>query len=80
MKRRERDDARAKQAETAVEKLRAAEMAWIHYRDLHCDAVKQQYEGGSIAPLEWSTCMTETANHRIAELKSGYEIGDRKLE
>lgn len=76
----QKDEALTKQAETALQKLRAAQMAWDQYRALHCDAVKQQYEGGTIAPLEWATCMTQTANHRIAELKSGYEIGDRKLE
>jgi uncharacterized protein YecT (DUF1311 family) len=76
----QKDDGLTKQAETAIQKLRAAQSAWDQYRTLHCGAVKQQFEGGTIAPLEWATCMTETANHRIAELKSGYEIGDRKLE
>jgi uncharacterized protein YecT (DUF1311 family) len=74
------DETLTKQAEMAARKLRAAQNAWTEYRVLHCDAVRQQYEGGSIAPLEWATCMMDAANHRIAELKSGYEIGDRKLE
>jgi uncharacterized protein YecT (DUF1311 family) len=70
-----------KKAETpAVQKLRAAQRQWIQYRDLHCGAVKAQYEGGSIAAMQWSACMTETTNHRIEELKHGYEMGDRKLE
>ena len=76
----QKDETLTKEAETAIQKLRAAQSAWDQYRRLHCDAVKQQFEGGTILPLEWATCMTETANHRIAELKSGYEIGDRKLE
>jgi uncharacterized protein YecT (DUF1311 family) len=76
----QKDETLTKQAETAIQKLRAAQIAWGQYRALHCDAVKQQFEGGTIGPLEWATCMTEAANHRIAELKSGYEIGDRKLE
>lgn len=75
-----KDETLTKQGETAAPKLLAARIAWGQYRALHCDAVKQQFEGGTIAPLEWATCMTETANHRIAELKSGYEIGDRRLE
>jgi uncharacterized protein YecT (DUF1311 family) len=75
-----KDETLTKQGETAARKLLAAQIAWGQYRALHCDAVKQQFEGGTIAPLEWATCMTETANHRIAELKSGYEIGDRRLE
>jgi len=75
-----KDENLTKQVATAVQKLHVAQIAWGQYQALHCDAVKQQSEGGTIAPLEWATCMTETANHRIAELKSGYEIGDRKLE
>lgn len=64
----------------AIDKLKAAERQWIRYRDLHCSAVRAQYEGGTISPMMWTTCMTETTNHRIAELKHGYEIGDVKLD
>jgi uncharacterized protein YecT (DUF1311 family) len=67
----QKDDPLTKQVETAIQKLRAAQIAWDQYRTLHCDALKQQFEGGTIAPREWATCMTEMANHRIAELKSG---------
>src|SRR5882724_10893194 len=28
---------------TALDKLKAAERAWLQYRDLHCDAAGQQY-------------------------------------
>jgi uncharacterized protein YecT (DUF1311 family) len=70
----QKDEEQQKDAETAIQKLRAAQRQWIQYRDLHCDAVKQRYEGGSMSPLIWSTCLTETTNHRIAELKSGYEL------
>lgn len=70
-----------KKAETlAVQELRAAQRQWIQYRDLHCGAVKAHYEGGSIAAMQWSACMTETTNHRVEELKHGYEAGDVKLE
>jgi uncharacterized protein YecT (DUF1311 family) len=48
----QKDETLTKQAETAIEKLRAAQIAWDQYRALHCDAVKQQFEGGTIAPLE----------------------------
>jgi uncharacterized protein YecT (DUF1311 family) len=57
----------------AVQKLRAAQRQWIQYRDLHCGAVKAQYEGGTIAAMQWSPCMTETTNHRAEELKHGYQ-------
>ncbi len=64
----------------AVVSLKAAQRQWIHYRDLHCAAVRAQYEGGTISPMMFMECMTETTNHRIEELKHGYEIGDTKLE
>lgn len=64
----------------AVDQLKAAQRQWIRYRDLHCGAVRAQFEGGTISPMMWTACMTETTNHRVAELKHGYEIGDVKLD
>jgi uncharacterized protein YecT (DUF1311 family) len=64
----------------AVDKLKAAQRQWIRYRDLHCSAVRSQYEGGTISPMMWTTCMTETTNYRVEELKHGYEIADTKLD
>ena len=64
----------------AVDKLIAVQRQWVRYRDLHCSAVRAQYEGGTISPMMWTSCMTETTNHRIEELKHGYEIGDVKLD
>lgn len=64
----------------AVDKLKAVQRQWIRYRDLHCSAVRAQYEGGTSSPMMWNSCMTDTTNHRIEELKHGYEIGDAKLD
>ncbi len=66
--------------ETTIQKVRAEEKAWIRYRDLHCEAARSEFEGGSISPMIWAQCMTMTTKHRIEELKAAYEIGDRKLE
>ena len=76
----ERDPQLVKYNQQAIEKIKAAERAWIQYRDLHCDAASQQYEGGSMRPMIWGFCMAETTLDRIKELKSAYEDGDRKLE
>jgi uncharacterized protein YecT (DUF1311 family) len=65
---------------TAIDKLKAAERAWIQYRDLHCDAAGQQYEGGSMRAMVVSDCLKQTTDHRIEEIKQAYEDGDRKLE
>jgi len=63
-----------------IEKLKAAERAWIQYRNLHCDAAGQRYEGGSMRPMIWGQCMAETTLDRIKELRSAFEDGDLKLE
>ncbi len=68
------------QSEVAIQKLKVAEKAWIQYRDLHCEAAKYEYEGGSMSPMVWAQCMATTAEHRIEELKAAYESGERKLE
>ena len=67
-------------SEKQMQKLKAAELAWINYRDLHCAAAKHQTEPGTISPMRWSICMTTVTNHRIEEIKDAYEIGDKKLE
>jgi uncharacterized protein YecT (DUF1311 family) len=64
----------------AIEKLKAAEKAWIQYRDLHCDAARHEVGGGSMSPMIWGFCMAKTTGDRIEELKQAYETGNRKLE
>ncbi len=49
-----------------VAKLRAMQRRWIRYRDLHCSAVRAQYEGGTISPTMWNTCMTETSPRKLS--------------
>ena len=66
--------------EIAVQKLKAAEKAWIRYRDLHCEGAKSEFDGGSMSPMVWAQCMAMTTEHRIEELKAAYETGERKLE
>jgi uncharacterized protein YecT (DUF1311 family) len=65
---------------TAVESLKNSERVWLTYRDIQCRAAGQQYEGGSMRPMIQSQCLTTLTEHRIADLKSVYEDGDRKLE
>lgn len=76
-----RADARQlKYEEAAIASLKEAERTWLSYRDIQCKAAGQQYEGGSMAPMIYSQCLTTLTEHRIADLKSIYEDGDRKLE
>lgn len=66
--------------ETAIQELKTAEKAWLRYRDLHCEAARYEYEGGSMSPMVWAQCMAMTTEHRIDEIKAAYENGDTKLE
>jgi uncharacterized protein YecT (DUF1311 family) len=66
--------------QTAIQKLKTAEKAWIQYRDLHCDAARHQIGGGSMSPMVWADCMTNSTERRIEDLKDAYELGDRKLD
>jgi len=74
------DQALKQSAQTAVEDLKAAELAWIKYRDLQCEAAGHQYEGGTMQSMIHSICMSMVTEHRIDEIKQAYENGDRKLE
>jgi uncharacterized protein YecT (DUF1311 family) len=62
--------------QASLDRLLAAQRAWLNYRDLHCDSVKFQYEGGTISPTVWSQCMIETAQQRIAVLGSSYDLSN----
>jgi uncharacterized protein YecT (DUF1311 family) len=53
----------------AKDKLRQAQRAWVNYRDRHCQTVGAQAEGGSMQPLLITSCLTELAAARIAELE-----------
>ena len=74
------DQQQIKYEQTALASLKEAERAWVSYRDIQCKAAAQQYEGGSMAPMIFSQCLTCITKHRIADLESIYENGDRKLD
>ena len=44
--------------------LLASQRAWIAYRDAECSFRKAQFEGGSIAPLIYSSCLSELTKER----------------
>ena len=54
-----------------------AEKDWVKFRDSHCKFVISQYEGGSIQPLIYSTCLEELTKKRIAEIKASIKDRDR---
>jgi uncharacterized protein YecT (DUF1311 family) len=72
----ENTPARISHDQTAMNKLLAAQRAWLTYRDAHCDSVKFQYEGGSIQPTIWSQCMAETTQQRTTTLTTAYDLSN----
>jgi uncharacterized protein YecT (DUF1311 family) len=54
-----------------------AEKDWIKFRDSHCKFEASQYEGGSIKPLIYSTCLEELTRKRITAIKAS--IKNRNL-
>lgn len=54
-----------------------AEKDWVKFRDSHCKFEESQYEGGSIQPLIYYTCLDQLTKKRIAEIKAS--IKDRDL-
>lgn len=62
--------------------LSSAESAWTEYRDLDCSFERDQFAGGSIAPLIYNNCLTERTIERTDELyepelaQNSYEYAD----
>jgi uncharacterized protein YecT (DUF1311 family) len=55
--------------ESRQEKLKAAQRAWIQFRDKNAEFMASDFEGGSMSPLisiYWLSLMTE---HRLSELR-----------
>jgi uncharacterized protein YecT (DUF1311 family) len=50
-------------------KLKEAERAWVKFRDADCDFVTYINKGGSIYPLVYFGCLTESTNDRIKQLE-----------
>ncbi|MCC5598447.1 lysozyme inhibitor LprI family protein [Nostoc favosum] len=51
------------------QKLIAAQLAWIKFRDTNCEFERSKYEGGSIAPSIYSGCLENTTKLRTQELQ-----------
>jgi uncharacterized protein YecT (DUF1311 family) len=57
----------AQQGDTA--RLRAAQRAWIDFRDSECRYQTASSEGGSIHPMEYTGCLTTLTKARTKELR-----------
>jgi uncharacterized protein YecT (DUF1311 family) len=54
-----------------------AQKDWIKFRDSHCAFEASEFEGGSMQPLIYSSCLTERTKARVEDLKSIFEDKNR---
>jgi uncharacterized protein YecT (DUF1311 family) len=55
---------------TDVARLKQAQVAWIKFRDLHCNYEEGRYEGGTMAPLVGFTCLRDLTRQRNETLQA----------
>lgn len=55
--------------ETQEKRLIAAQQAWIPFRDSDCEFSQRRYDGGSIMPLIYSSCIADRTRQRTKELE-----------
>ena len=59
-------------------KLRAAQLAWIKFRDAHCEYEAFGNTGGSIYPMVYGFCLAEVTGERAKQFRDTLkEIGER---
>ncbi|MBD2456287.1 lysozyme inhibitor LprI family protein [Nostoc sp. FACHB-87] len=58
-----------KLSKTRQQKLIAAQLAWIKFRDASCEFERSAYEGGSIAPAIYAGCLEEATKQRTQQLR-----------
>jgi uncharacterized protein YecT (DUF1311 family) len=52
------------------DELKAAQRAWLSYRDAECTFTIRENEGGTIYPMMWSACLDTKTEIRIKELQA----------
>ena len=61
---------------TGLSNLKNTQQVWMVYRNLHCAAAMQRYEGGSMARAVHADCLRQLTAHRIEELQHAYQSED----
>ncbi|WP_353472842.1 lysozyme inhibitor LprI family protein [Salipiger sp. H15] len=61
---------KASASEPVMAQVRAAQRAWIPFRDAACTAEAAPYEGGTIQPLVEVSCLTRLTRRRSEDLRA----------
>jgi uncharacterized protein YecT (DUF1311 family) len=59
-------------------KLRAAQLAWIKFRDAQCDYESAGNKGGSIYPMVYSFCLAKVTSARVKQLQEILREGSER--
>jgi uncharacterized protein YecT (DUF1311 family) len=51
------------------QKLRHAQSLWLQYRDANCESESSIYQGGSIRPAVYNSCLASVTRERTGRLK-----------
>ncbi|CAM3484171.1 lysozyme inhibitor LprI family protein [Flavobacterium chungbukense] len=60
--------------------LITAQKNWIKFRDSKCAFEKEEYNGGSIQPLIYYTCLAECTSDRTKDLKRNLEDRNKRYK
>ena len=60
----------AKLSPEETAQLKAAQVAWIKFRDANCEFVADQYKGGTMRPMIAAICLAEVTDARTSDLKA----------
>ena len=52
------------------QKLRQAQLVWLRYRDANCESEASIYDGGSIRPAVYSTCLASITQERTRRMRA----------
>lgn len=52
------------------QKLKQAQVVWLHYRDVNCESEASIYEGGTIRPAVYSHCLASMTQERTGRMKA----------
>ena len=58
----------------AQQKLRQAQSVWLQYRDSNCDSEASIYDGGSIRPAVYYSCLASITLERTARMKEFLDV------
>ncbi|MEC4803278.1 MAG: lysozyme inhibitor LprI family protein [Jaaginema sp. PMC 1079.18] len=63
--------------EAQTQRLISAQKAWITFRDADCEYSQRRYDGGSIMPMIYSSCIADRTRQRTQELQMYLEDQQR---